>query len=769
MAEADLEIGLHKDGFKYRVDLRFSSPETEAAKIDDFQQGEARFDEADADPLTMFRALATSAEYGQRLARWILHDEELNRTFTRALATAETRGWTVNLRILIGPSAPELHTLNWERLELPGDPRMQLALRADRVHLSRYLFSHDWRTADRRAAGPLRGLLAVANPRGLPAGLAPVDLSDAIAACAQVRDVQMVTLSNPGEASFARIQEELQQEPGIDFLFLVCHGRFAEGETWLYLEDEAGNVSRHSGTDIAKMIADLPETGCPRPRLVLFLSCDSSGRAIASEKEEQVGAIAPRLAAAGVPAVLGVQGSVHQEAAARFLRAFLAKTVESGDLGRALAEARQQLSRAPDDWWRFVLYSRLRNGQLWYTPGAATESDQNFWIAVRSHVDAAQKGPRQQRGRVGCVPILGFELTERLLGGTREVAKRWARENAIPAASPEAENLPQLAGYLAYMRGRDAMLNGEHGLIPFLRAELVRRYEKEIAAVLVKRGERDVTAGHMREGRWPVHELVSAVGRYAMEMDVNNPHRILARLRLPLYVTASPLSLMSDALEMELENETHQEGKKVRVTTAAYPWRRLERRAFPFDDLEEWPLQLPSYDHWELDPERPLVYHLFGVMSELSSMAITEDDFIDYLVNFLYGADDIRVAGGEGAEPGSHAITKTLRTGYRFPTFLLSALRSSAVFLVGFSFDDWSFRVLVRSLRSLGTFVAAEGVQHVAVQVHPDENRGMSPEATERYLKKYFETAKIGLFLGSAREFTAQLADKCPAPVGQDR
>ena len=55
MPEADLEIGLHKDGFKYRVEVRFSSPETDAANIDDFVQGEARFEKDDVDVLAQFR------------------------------------------------------------------------------------------------------------------------------------------------------------------------------------------------------------------------------------------------------------------------------------------------------------------------------------------------------------------------------------------------------------------------------------------------------------------------------------------------------------------------------------------------------------------------------------------------------------------------------------------------------------------------------------------------------------------------------------------
>jgi hypothetical protein len=757
MPEADLEIGLHKDGFKYRVEVRFSSPETDAANIDDFVQGEARFDKDDVDVLAEFRELATSPDYGGRLAQWVFHDPAVQETFTNALAAADAKTWTVGVRILIGPSAPELHTLNWERLA-PGPSANPLALRADRVHLSRYLFSRDWRKADRRARGPLRGLLAVANPKGLPEGLAAVDVAEAVAACSEATSqslVPLVSLVNPGEASRARILEELQKDPGVDLLFLVCHGRFAAGDTQLYLEDSGGGVDRCSGTELASLVGNLSV----RPRLVVLLSCDSSGRGLASQQGEQLGAVAPRLASAGVPAVLGVQGSVSQAAAATFLRGFLARTVESGDLGRALAESRQLVYREPDDWWKFVLYTRVPNGQIWYTPRAALEPDNDFWIRVRAYVSVSQQPTKKrEKGRTGCIPILGSELTERLLGSTREIARRWAKENAIPVGAREADSLPQLAQYLDNMRGREASLDGEHGLFSFLRTELVGRYEEVIRQEQAQRGEPELTRAEMLDPGHSLHELISAVGRSAMRRDPDDPHRILARLRLPLYVTASPLSLMSDALEIE----------NICAETAAYPWRRLARLEYPLEGMEEWPLQLPSYDRWTLDPQKPLVYHLFGVLRERSSLAITEDDFIDYLVNFLNGADDLRAAdalraraaGGQEATGPPGGAADTTRTACRFPAFLLAAFRSSAVFLTGFSFEDWSFRVLVRSLHNLGTF-SDKKIRHVAVQVHPDESRGMSVAATERYLERYFQNAQIGLFMGSARDFTAKLADMC--------
>ena len=65
---------------------------------------------------------------------------------------------------------------------------------------------------------------------------------------------------------------------------------------------------------------------------------------------------------------------------------------------------------------------------------------------------------------------------------------------------------------------------------------------------------------------------------------------------------------MSDALQIE----------NICAETAAYPWRRLARLEFPLVGMEEWPLQLPSYDRWTLDPQKPLVYHLFGVLRERS-------------------------------------------------------------------------------------------------------------------------------------------------------
>ena len=135
MPHPDLEISLHRrDVYRYSVDLRYTSPRSDT---DDWVSGDAIFD---------FEALrATSLDddgYGRALTDGLFADPEVLARFAKVWGATEAEGQELRLRLFIGPSAPELHTLGWERLLDPdGGP---LLGRSD-VRFSRYLGSRHWR------------------------------------------------------------------------------------------------------------------------------------------------------------------------------------------------------------------------------------------------------------------------------------------------------------------------------------------------------------------------------------------------------------------------------------------------------------------------------------------------------------------------------------------------------------------------------------------------------------------------------------------------
>src|SRR6185369_15610695 len=43
---------------------------------------------------------------------------------------------------------------------------------------------------------------------------------------------------------------------GYDVLYLVCHGALIDGEPWLWLEDDHGNVSRTRGRELVNQVRE---------------------------------------------------------------------------------------------------------------------------------------------------------------------------------------------------------------------------------------------------------------------------------------------------------------------------------------------------------------------------------------------------------------------------------------------------------------------------------------------------------------------------------
>ncbi|MFZ2361548.1 MAG: CHAT domain-containing protein, partial [Anaerolineae bacterium] len=147
-------------------------------------------------------------------------------------------------------------------------------------------------------------------------------------------------------------------------LYLVAHGILVDGEPQILLEDEAGAGRWVSGVELAARMAELRDQ--QRPRLVVLVSCQSAGTGEVELSNQDAGALAglgPRLAAAGAPAVVAMQGNLTMTTAAAFMPIFLRELRRDGQVDRAMAVARGAVRERPD-WWMPVLYTRLQDGRL---------------------------------------------------------------------------------------------------------------------------------------------------------------------------------------------------------------------------------------------------------------------------------------------------------------------------------------------------------------------------------------------------------------------
>ncbi|GAA2864045.1 hypothetical protein GCM10010517_23200 [Streptosporangium fragile] len=195
--------------------------------------------------------------------------------------------------------------------------------------------------------------------------------------------------------------------------------------------------------------------------------------------------------------------------------------------------------------------------------------------------------------------------------------------------------------------------------------------------------------------------------------DPGEPHGLLAGFPVTTFLTTNYDNFLAEALRAE--------GKDPHV--ALSPWWDTDPAAAP-------PLPEPTV-------ERPLVYHLHGSWSEPASLVLTEADYLTYLVNMVDAV----------ATDGRHPL----------PTPVLRALTTRPLLFVGYSLQDWTFRVLFHGL-ARGT-PRSNKRRHVSVQLMPQIN-GSARDAeskAKRYLTHYLDGWNISIFLGTASEFCTEL------------
>jgi formylglycine-generating enzyme required for sulfatase activity len=369
MAQADLELLITQPGGQsFGLTLRFRHP---AANLDKpfsalWTLDEAALRQRETDP----------AAYGECLASQLLAGPGARAFFDQALDTAAAQRIPLHLRLFISNEARALHSLRWETLRLP-DSVAPLAA-GEWVRFSRYLDSAGWRPASVPQQGSLTALIAIASPDVTGTTLAEVRTGDElIAARAGLAGIHAAELATRGQVTLPNLLARLRD--GCDILYLVAHGMVVDGEPQVLLETVDGGRAWTPGAELA---ARLDEMAQP-PSLALLLSCQSAGTGDADQAGQDDGALAglgPRLAAAGVPAVVAMQGNFSMTTAAAFTPVFLAELRRDGQVDRAMAIARGAVQHRPD-WWMPVLFTRLPDGCIWVpsSPDALPEiARQNF-------------------------------------------------------------------------------------------------------------------------------------------------------------------------------------------------------------------------------------------------------------------------------------------------------------------------------------------------------------------------------------------------------
>jgi hypothetical protein len=595
---ADLELGIHRrDAESYVVELRFSGPG---------EDGDIRLQRGTSPSVLQLesaklRALQLDpAAYGRYLGAQLFADPQVLAALSeaRARAVGGTVVTPLRLRLFVGPSAVELHNVRWETLrDVGGEPLVM----GEHLLFSRYLSSGDWQPVRLRPKGDLRGLVLIAGPSDLADyRLAAVDVPNELdRARAGLGDMTLTMLAEQGTARLTTLIEQLRdaahEDKPFDVLYLVAHGAYIGGESWLWLENAEGKALRIAGSDLVQRIHELPQ----RPRLVVLASCQSAGdgKERHSADNGALAALGPALAEAGVPAVVAFQGNISMETVARFMPAFFRELQRDGQIDRALAVARGTVRERPDAWMP-VLYMRLKSGQLWYVPGFGKEGDGfEKWPAIISSIE-------KQR----CTPIIGTHMSEFLLGSSRDIAHRWAETFNFPLRAAEREDLPQVAQYLSV--NQEPLFPHEQ-LANYLGESLLDRYGELLTEDLRENG----TAA----------ELFAAVGKIVRERNPHDPYRVIAELPFPVYVTTNATNMLVEALRAA--------GKDPQIELCRWN-----------EEVEMLPSIYDDEPDYQPSVERPLVYFLFGIINEPASVVLTEDDYFDFLISATANKDLIPIA-----------------------------------------------------------------------------------------------------------------------------
>ncbi len=374
---AELEISLFvQEAPSYRVQLRFNRPDDKG--VHEPISGTATFNSQE-----LLAETIDPVAYGQLLTRSLFQDQAVLQEFHDICTATEANSKDLRLRLVIDRKAHELHDVRWETLFHPIKMDSPL-LTDEHILFSRFLGTRGFRPIPPFSHNPQKALLAIANPTDIThyrinnqplAAIKVQDELDRAASCLGTinRDELFSVPASPGRVTLTHLLEKLHE--GYTILYLICHGAmYTKGKLspHLLLEKADGKAEPILVEELVKQLRGMSQL----PQLVVLGSCQSAGNGMYSPGEKKMLAtLGPKLAAAGIPAVVGMQGEISMDTLTRFMPTFFVEWQKDGQLDRAMAVARRTVIEQ-QDWWMPVLFTRLRDGCLWST--ATTDNSHHY-------------------------------------------------------------------------------------------------------------------------------------------------------------------------------------------------------------------------------------------------------------------------------------------------------------------------------------------------------------------------------------------------------
>lgn len=258
-----------------------------------------------------------------------------------------------------------------------------------------------------------------------------------------------------------------------------------------------------------------------------------------------------------------------------------------------------------------------------------------------------------------CVPFVGPEAHDRWIPTNRSIAMKWAEEHSYPFQ--DTYELPQVAQYLAITKNDET-------------------YPKKYLSKILK--------------------SIFPTPDFSAPEYQNTVYAVLADLNLPIYVTTNYDHLLEEALRSR--------GKDPRSEFC-----RWNKTILDYARRAEIPVI--SDDHaYTASSATPLVFHLHGDMGHPLSMVLTEQDYLEFMLN----------------------MSNLDRNPAMLPSLIRKSFATSSLLFIGFTINDTNSRILFRSIFEVLTTV--EPLYSLAVMPPPyaTTNSG-DPVQAKNYLAEF--------------------------------
>ncbi len=277
----------------------------------------------------------------------------------RSVADSRSRGLRVTLYLT---GVPELMEIPWEFLYDPGDA----------FFLSQSMYTPLVRSLDLRSASPPRKLtlpMKVLGMASAPQGFQGLDVADEREKLARALEPLTsrgaVELEWLDSATLSELDRRVGSPDELHVIHYIGHGAYDDRTQGgiLVLEDSTGGVHEVTGEELGTLLRDERSL-----RLVVLNSCEGAR----TSHVDPFSGVASSLLRCGLPAVVGMQAEITDEAAITFSERLYTALAQGFPIDAALTQARKAIFAAGSDveFGTPVLFLRGESTQLFDVDGA---------------------------------------------------------------------------------------------------------------------------------------------------------------------------------------------------------------------------------------------------------------------------------------------------------------------------------------------------------------------------------------------------------------